>query len=126
MKAKRTISVEKIIEGEELDIEDIKIVGNKYIVKITNHRRCEKGEESLVLDFNSRDYTIIIDNKGVRFERGCYRPNHDHNDVQSLQIGVNEKIPGVEKGELIWRSRFPYKGEGYEHFYIPFGFVKET
>ena len=29
-----------------------------------------------------------------------------------------------KKGDLVWRARCPYPGEGYGHFYVPFGSIK--
>jgi len=108
--------VEEVIEfNNGLIIENVDIGGKEYKLKVINHGG------RLVLDFNDRDYEITIDERGIKFERLAYRPNHDHNDSESLQIGDNESVMGVKKDEIKWRARFPYAKEGYEFFYVPFG-----
>ena len=126
MRAVKTVSIEQVVEAEngKLHIKDISIAGKKYSLDIINGG-LKEGEESLVLDFNDGEYGIIIDNEGIRFERFLYRPQHDHNDVQSLQIEVDERFIGIKKGQIYWLSRGPYKKEGYDHFRIPFGAATE-
>lgn len=126
MKVIKERTIKEIIEGENIHIEDLQLGAKEYSLNINN----EKGQ--LSFDFynrNSRsypndscDYSIIIDDKGIRFERLVLRHNHDHNDVESLQIIIDsEKTEYGKNGDLIWRTRYPYLNEGYEFFYIPFG-----
>ncbi len=116
-------TIEEIIEGKELNFDGIKIDKEKYTMHIKSETDyfvisfC-KGE-----DFNNSEFEIRIDKKGIRFERYASRPNHDHDDSQSLQTVVGD-LTGRKKGELEWRARWPYPGEGYDLFYIPFGSVK--
>lgn len=126
MRAVKTVSIEQVVEAEngKLHIKDIFIAGKKYILDIINGG-LKEGEESLILDFNDGEYQIIIENKGISFERFLYRPQHDHNDVQSLQIGVDEKFMGIKKGQTYWLSYGSYREGGYEHFRIPFGAATE-
>ena len=105
---KRT--VERVDLGNEVILEGVEIEGVKYSLKISNFNG------RLSLDFNDGDYKIVVGEKGVGFSRCCYRPNHDHNDLESLQITDEEK--------LIWMDRFPYNGERRSYFNIPFGPVR--
>ena len=105
---KRTVEIVGL--GNEVILEGVEIEGVKYSLKISNFNG------RLSLDFNDGDYRIIVDEEGVGFSRCRYRPNHDHNDLESLQI--------TDKEKLIWMDRFPYSGEGRIHFNIPFGSVR--
>ncbi|MBS3075231.1 hypothetical protein J4429_02105 [Candidatus Pacearchaeota archaeon] len=126
MRAVKEVSIEQVVEAEnnELHIKGIVIAGKCYNLDIQN-QSLREGEERLILNFNDGDYRIIIDEKGIRFERTIYRPDHDHNDNQSLQVGVNETVMGVKKGEIQWLSRHPYHGEGRDYFRVDFGAVSE-
>jgi len=122
MRAIRKVTVEQVVQPEEnepLHLEGITIAGKEYKLDITNSKSIE-GEESLVFDFNEGDYRIIVDREGVRFERYVARPNHDHGDMESLQIKIDDSRPGPEKGTILWRSRFPHRSEEYEHYEVPF------
>jgi len=129
MKTRRTI--EEIIEhGDSINPEGLKINGENFNLSIRNIAQKYKGR--LDLDFNNPknsncEYSIVVDKEGVRFERYVYKPNHDHGDVESLQIVVDpEKVSGnFKKGDLRGSSRFPHRNEGYNHFYIPFGSEKK-
>lgn len=122
-------TIEEIIEGKELLFDKIKIDKEKYTMRIKSETECLvisfcKGES-----FNVSDFEMHIDKKGIRFERYVSRPKHDHDDSQSLQTVVDDdsvadRIAGRKKGDLEWRGRCPYQGEGYELFYIPFGSIK--
>ena len=127
MRLEREVKVTQIIEPEEdepLHIKRIVIAGKEYSLDILNSRRMGEGDEYLHLDFNDGDYKITIDKEGISFERHVYRPNHDHGDDESLQVGVDDSKMGVIKGEMIWRERFPYKREGYDFFHVQFGDVR--
>ena len=103
-------TIEKIIEGDSLTLKKLKIGDKEYSLVLGN----KDGSE----------YFIIIEEKGIRFERHAARPNHDHDDKESLQIVVDEtKTLRAKNGTTCWRSRFPYQNEGYEFYYIPFGAV---
>lgn len=110
-------TVEQVIEFPErtVNLENLSIAGADYSLKITNK------DGRLFLSFNEGDYDIIIDKDGIRFKRIVYRPSHDHNDEESFQVGVDENVLGVKKGELKWLSRFPYNCEGRDFFKIDFG-----
>ena len=116
-------TIEEIIEGKELNFDGIKIDKEEYAMRIKSETDrlvisfC-KGER-----FNEVGFEMYIDKKGIRFERDVSRPNHDHDDTETLQTVVGD-LTCRKKGELEWRSRWPYQGEGYDLFYIPFGSVK--
>ena len=126
MRAVKKVTVEQVVESEagKLHLEGIKIAGKEYTLDIHN-QFSKDGEERLDLSFNDGEYTLIIDKEGIRFSRMCYRPDHDHDDNQSLLVGIDDKVRGVKKGEKIWLSRFPYQGEGRDFFRIEFGAVRE-
>lgn len=111
--------IEKIVEhGKDIKLEDAKIGEKEFLLKIVN-------SESLNMEFrNSEDkfeYSILIEEKGISFQRYLHRPNHDEDEREILQVVVDEKVLGHKKGELVWRSEFPHKKEGYDFFYVPFG-----
>jgi len=124
METRRTIE-EKIKHGNSINIEELNINGEKFCLKIDNQNEgfslgFYKDKSSIEKD-DSAEYEIIIDGEGIRFRRYVHRLNHDHDDIESLQVVTD---PGKEdmskKGDLVWRSRFPYEGEGYKLFYLPF------
>jgi hypothetical protein len=112
---RRTIEQSFEFPNGLLNLENLSIAGKDYSLAIAN----KNGR--LSLDFNEGEYQIIIDKQGITFRRTEFRPNHDHNDQESLQVGVNDAIPGVKKGEIKWLSRFPYPGEGRDFFRVEFG-----
>ncbi len=124
MKIRRTI--EEVVEhGEKIVIENIKIAGKEYKLKIMETKEV-KSLSFQFFDKNSNldcmeeypEFQITIHAKGeIGFMRYCHR-NHDHDDIETLQIN--------EKGEIKWRSRYPYKGEGYKFFKILFGSIKKN
>lgn len=122
-------TIEKIIEGQELNLRCLDINNKKYYLKISNNvgeislKFYEDKQENYgdVSASNVGDYEIRIDEKGIGFERIVYRPNHDHNDVERLQIIVDKEKSFGKKGELVWGKDFPHEDSGYDFFYIPFG-----
>jgi hypothetical protein len=120
MKTIKNILEEKEL-GEEILIQKVNVNGTEYQLNIMNR------QGRIIFDFyNSKDkpegeseYRITIDEKGIGFNRHCYRRNHDHDDSQSLQ-----KVQVGNKKELHWVSRFPYSGEGSEFFKVVFGSVE--
>ena len=56
-------TIETLFEGEELEIQGVRIADEDYNVKINN--QCQR----LSLTFNQKDYRIVICSKGIRFER---------------------------------------------------------
>jgi len=122
MKVIRKREIEETIEGEEIHLEGIVIAGKAYSLDIQNSRRAE-GHEAVSFSFNGGEYEMTIRGEQIYFSRHVSRPNHDHDDSEDLQIRTDE-ISDHEKGKLFWRSRYPYPGEGYEHFKVPFGGIK--
>lgn len=138
MECVQSQTIEKKIAGEELRLENLVVAGKKYSLNITNR---DDGRFGLFLEFNKDkhpdyfsvpEYKMVITEEGIRFERYVSGPSPDYCDprrdveIQSLQVIVDpEKAldPDAKKGELVWRARSPYKGEGYEYFYVPFGGV---
>ena len=109
-------SIEEVFEFDgEVVLENVEIAGEKYKLKIVNM------SGRLLFDFNDQDYKIVIGERDIGFERYVARPNHDHNDMESLQIGEGDNGVGVKKGELKWLTRFPDNRSGYRFFYVPFG-----
>ncbi len=119
-------TIEKRIEGQELNLKCLDIDNKKYHLKISNNTGrislefCEDKQEDYGDNFTS-EYEIVIEKNGIRFKRFVYRPNHDHHDVESLQVIVDEEKSFGKKGELVWRKDFPHKDSGYDFFYVPFG-----
>jgi hypothetical protein len=110
-------TIEQVVEFPQgiVNLENIAIAGKSYNLEIVNKN------DRFSLNFNNGDFQIIINEDGIRFNRTVYRPNHDHNDEEYLQVGVDDKIPGVKKGELQWLNQFPYKKEGKDFFKVEFG-----
>lgn len=113
MECKRKREITDVIEatevgnGTELEIKNIDINGVKYALKIYN----SDNPKRLDLDFNNSDYTVRIDSKGIRFQRMCHRPNHDHNNREDLYIDK-------KTGKLRWGE---HKLGSEEYFYVDFG-----
>jgi len=115
MKMKQIL--ENIIQlGDNFELDGVKIGNTEYKIVITNRRR------ELYLEFlnpnkkNTKEFYIRIssDNK-ISFQRHVYRPKHDHDDSQSLQIN--------EKNEFIW-SKYPpstLMSEKMDYFKVDFG-----
>jgi|WetSurMetagenome_2_1015567.scaffolds.fasta_scaffold1288543_1 hypothetical protein len=125
MRAVKKEKVEHIVEadGGILHLDGIIIAGKEYLLDIHNYVP-KKGEEVLDLNFNNGDYIIRIEKEGIKFNRIVYRHNHDHNDSQSLLVGITDEVRGVKKGEIKWHSRFPYQGEGRDFFRVDFGSIE--
>ncbi|MDO8517612.1 MAG: hypothetical protein Q7S33_05820 [Nanoarchaeota archaeon] len=123
METKRTIE-EKVEFGDSITLEKVKVNEKDYFLQINN------AHGNLVFNFyekrpsedESPDYSIIIDEKGIRFHRHVYRPHHDHDDGEDLQVVTDSKeVNGIPNGTLIWHDRFPYDGEGRDFLKIEFG-----
>lgn len=117
MQFKRIIE-EKIDLGKKINLENITIGEQNFSLGIRN----DKGQ--LILSFEkdqTDEYIITIGNEGIGFKRHVYRPSHDHDDGESLQIATEKD---TKKGELVWNTRFPCKEDGYDFFYVPFGAIK--
>ena len=116
MRIKRTI--EEIIElAGSVNLESVNIDGKTYELSIEN-----SGNEQLSLKFSRNkhvEYTMQIGEKGIIFDRHVYRPNHDYDDTESLQITNGEG--GTTQGKILWNKHFPHKGRGYDFFEVPFG-----
>lgn len=112
MKSVRDVK-EIIDHGEKINLENVVIGEKEHSLGITNSNGC------FVLSFNG-EYEIKIHNGLITFQRRLYRPCHDHDDIQSLQIATDSE-PGRKEGEISWRSRGPYSGEGYDYFKVEFG-----
>jgi hypothetical protein len=113
MKSVREI-IEVINHEGKLKLDEVNIDGKDHSLEINN------PNGMLTMSFNDGDYEIKIHNGSITFERHLSRPNHDHDDTEILQIAIDSG-PGRIKGEIFWRSRFPYAGEGYDHFKVEFG-----
>ena len=122
MKAVQKITSEIIIEGNAIEIQGVKIGGKERQLTITNWANISR----LDFDFDDGDFIIQIAPEGITFQRHRYRPGHDHDDHETLQVGVDDSVPGVVKGMLQWLERHPYRGEGREHFTVPFGAAVEA
>ena len=146
-------TIEEIIKGEELRIEGLNINDEEYSLNVVNKRKdqisLEFNKAKHPNEFSVPEYTIIINEKGIRFERFVSRPNHDHNDVQTLIIRAYDRIKKEDmydpedpnqklavmrwdetekewkaEGELCWSSDGPDHGWSERssfNFYIPFG-----
>jgi hypothetical protein len=117
MKTVQSKTIEEKVD-EVLHVKDVEINGKTYSLDIRNK------DGRLTLDFNGGDYEVTIDDGGIKFYRNVFRPNHDHDDKESLQKVVNSKNAFAKRGEMSWRSRFPYRGEGYDFFSVPFGSIR--
>jgi len=127
MKITRIVK-EEICLPEGVNLEGLPIQNKLYDLVVKNN------QERLELQFYkigegklngaSPEFAIRIHEKGMFFERYLHRPNHDHDDVEKLQLVTNsKKAIGLKKGEIFWNSRGPYPSEGADYFYIPFGAI---
>ena len=130
---------EKVIK-EEIEkgiflFKDLKIGEKNYTLNIVNSPLISDEKNFLSILFNCEkdsanpskaDYSIFIDEKGISFSRHVYRPNHDHDDFETLQVVIRGELTGRKKGELVWRDDSPVPTErtGYANFYIQFGSEK--
>jgi len=122
MKAIKKRTIQDVIKGEKIHLEDILIGDKKFTLDAINDG-FNSNHGVLILSFNYGEYTMRIEEGGVSFERDAYRPNH-HPDSQILQIRSEDNKPESEEEKILWSSDYPYKGFGYEHYKIPFGSVK--
>ena len=118
----------RTIEGDHLYVSDLDIGGKKHALRIGN----EGSKLSLAFGANGREfgengyvYQITVDENGIGFERYVHRPNHDHSDIERLLVVVDPRMTGSrQKGDLVWESKFPYEGDGYAFYYVPFGAIE--
>lgn len=114
MKTVRQVQ-EVVDHGGQVILNGVEVGEQTYNVQVSN------GGGRLSLAFLNKgggeDYVIRIFDGKVSFHRTLWRPDHDHDDHQTLQV--------MEDGKLQWYSRFPYDGEGRKFFEIPFGSVSE-
>jgi len=117
---RRTVQIEEVIEAEGKDtipvlhIENINLNGKNYNLDLYNQ------EKDLVLNFNGPDYQIRILDGMVKFSRGVHRLNHDHDNVEYLQIVQDETRTGKPKGTIEWRVETPLNN-GWAYFSVDFG-----
>jgi hypothetical protein len=105
-----------------LTIGNLDIGGVRYHLTLTNTDgrlylsfNGDKSQKSVGDHFHVDEFSINIDDKNkITFSRYQYRPCHDHNDRQSLQIHKKTQ-------KLSWQERFPYQGEDHEFFEVDFG-----
>lgn len=104
--------------GEQAVLRGVQVGEHTYDLFVTNSERT--GRLSFRFskpDLQTNEFSISIGDGKLTFHRTRWRPNHDHDDTESLQI--------TKDGKLQWWSRFPYSGEGREFFDIPFGSIVE-
>lgn len=112
-------------EASDSRIEGIRIDGvdEDLVMKVENNSSYFNLLFAVSDDKDGFEYRMMISKQGIRFERIAYRPNHDHNDLESLCIKTSDKIPGPKKGTIQWTSGSPYAGRGWDYFYVDFGSV---
>ena len=118
LKCIRKRTVEDVIEVEDdefqvLHIENLNINDEEYKLDI-----CSR-EGVVVLNFNDGGYHMNINDGRITFNRTLYRPNHDHDDKETLYISVDEKKSGKEPGTLEWRKG--NYNEGWKPLKVEFG-----
>ena len=144
MKAIKKRTVENVIKGGKIHLEDILIGDKKFSLDVINDVSKSHNDGSLILAFNDgndgddAEYTMRIEDDGVSFERKVYS-NHDHPNYESLQVKVDDKLkfdkfndygePIDDDGEpisrkILWSVDPTYSGFGYELYRVPFGSVK--
>lgn len=110
--------IKEVIEhGDSVTIKGLTVAGRDYDLHISN----DPGQGRLSLRFSkpnldTNEFAIRVHEGKLSFSRTLWRPDHDHDDNETLQV-VN--------GEPRWYSRFPYSGEGRTFFEIPFGSASE-
>jgi len=120
MKITRIVK-EEICLPEGVNLEGLPIQNKLYDLVVKNN------QERLELQFYkigegklngaSPEFAIRIHEKGMFFERYLHRPNHDHDDSESLQVRT-------DADNLVWSKESTY-GEGRNNlFLIPFGSAK--
>jgi hypothetical protein len=118
----KTIVEKQVIEdhGETLVLHDVEIAGEKYALKITNR------QGGLYMNFNDGEFLISIDKQKegdpvITFHRHVSRPNHDHDNTQSLLVKVN---PEGKTGVPVWGESGHYFSKEVRLFEIVFGGIK--
>jgi hypothetical protein len=105
--------------GSKVCIDGVRVSDEEYTLEI--FQRGVNRKAGLLLAFvrnGGTEFEIIIDiDKKIRFERHVYRPHHDHDDRETLQVASGESAG-------TWIERFPYKGEGREFLCVDFGAVE--
>ena len=128
MSAVTKVTVEQVVQADQgptsqhLHLDGIVIAGKPFQMDIYN-TSLRTGEETLNLVFNDQDYTIIIDNLGLRVRRTLYRPDHDHSDMQDLLIALQDMPPDIKKGHIGWYSDShfsPSRDNRWAYFYLTF------
>lgn len=130
MKVVKKETIEKVIEGEIIRIEGLKLGWKTYSLNVSN-----EFVDRISLQFNLPknptfgdccEYLIRITEEGIDFRRFVHRPNHEHNDIENLYVITNQKPDeGKHKnGDLVWDSNSHHNYDGYKIFIIPFGAIK--
>lgn len=105
---------ERIDHGRSVKIEAVIIAGVQHTLTISNFHGC------VALDFShpgkDNEFVMTIRDGKVFFSRTVYRPDHDHDNMATLQIMQNDT-----KALIGWYSRFPYAGENREFLGVEFG-----
>lgn len=106
-------------EASEFTLKGIKIGDEEYNLCIS------QLYTTLELNFCNKEgdfkYKIRINGRDITFERYVTRPNHDHDDIETLAIKTDDN-PGPEKGTIRWLEN-PHS-LGWEPYCVEFGAVR--
>ena len=110
-------------DGDKVELTGIKIGDvDKYSLRFSGSKDNEFGIFNLFFCYNDNfEFRLHMDRHGISFERVVYRPNHDHSDVETLVVRVDDSMPSPKKGTIQWLSSY---NNSWEPYYIPFGAVR--
>jgi hypothetical protein len=95
------------------EIKGVKVGDREYTLTISN-TEYGFGHHTLTFAFGDEDFFIQISHENkITMSRQVHRPNHDHNDMEYLQVKDGE--------DKSFYSSWPYKGRGNQLVEIPFG-----
>ena len=118
-------TVKRKIIRDDIRLEKLVIDGQPHSLNVVNQNNSlflQFGMDEHPDQFSVPEYLMRITDEGVSFERYVHRPDHDHSDMETLQVITNPQEAGHgKKGDLIWETRHPYPGAGRKTFYVPFG-----
>jgi len=119
VKVSRKETIETVIEGGELVIEDVQIGGHTYELRISG------GSGDCFLDFDGEfKISIDVDKQGrpyLTLHRYVARPGHDHGDHDTLVVTKDADEHSHEPGVPWWYSGSVRTDDSYEKFRLPFG-----
>lgn len=100
--------------NNQCQIQGVKIGEKEYEVTLSQVE-FRPGQYCFTLTFGDEEFHIQISSENkIRLSRQVHRPNHDHDDMEYLQVKEGDQ------DKVFWGS-WPYAGRGSELLDIDFG-----